>query len=163
MKTRSRSFSVVILLLTSCPVFLQAQDPFEIQVYEYDTVPKGMWNLETHFNYIGSGTTSFDGPVAPTNNQSHFTFELTRGLTDHFELAGYLVLARRVGEGLEYTGWRVRPRVSLPRSWHLPIDISLSGEVGFPRDLYEENSVTLGSGQSSKNDSVITSWTSIRS
>ena len=63
MKTRSRSFSVVILLLTSCPVFLQAQDPFEIPVYEYDTVPKGMWNLETRLNYIGSGT-SFDGPVS---------------------------------------------------------------------------------------------------
>ena len=142
MKTGCR-FSVVILLLLSCPVFVQAQDPFEIQVYEYDTVPKGMWNLETHLNYIGSGTRSFDTTVAPTNNQSHFTFELTRGLTDHFELAGYLVLGRRVGEGLEYAGWRVRPRVSLPRSWHLPIHISLSGEVGFPRDLYEENSVTL--------------------
>ena len=143
MKATNRSWLVVILLLILCPAMLHAQDPFEIQVYEYDTVPKGMWNLETHLNYIGSGTRSFDTTVAPTNNQSHFTFELTRGLTDHFELAGYLVLGRRVGEGLEYAGWRVRPRVSLPRSWHLPIDVSLSGEVGFPRDLYEENSVTL--------------------
>ena len=143
MKTRIDSSFVVILVLISCPAILQAQDSFEIQVYEYETVPKGMWNLETHLNYIGSGTRSFDVLVAPTNNQSHFTFELTRGLTDHFELAGYLVLGRRVGEDLEYVGWRVRPRVSLPRTWHLPVDISLSGEVGFPRDLYEENSVTL--------------------
>jgi hypothetical protein len=36
----------------------RAQDPFEIQVYEYETVPKGMWNLETHINYIGKGTKS---------------------------------------------------------------------------------------------------------
>jgi len=122
---------------------LYAQDPFEIQVYEYPTVPKGMWNLETHLNYVAEGTKAFEGPVAPTNSQSHVTFELTRGLTNHFELAGYLVLARRVGNGPEYVGWRVRPRVSLPRSWGLPLDVSISGEVGFPRTLYEENATTL--------------------
>ena len=143
MKTKYKSLFLVHLLLIVGPVILHAQDSFEIQVYEYDTVPKGMWNLETHLNYVGSGSKSFDGTVAPTNNQAHFTFELTRGLTDYFELAGYLVLGRRVGEGLEYAGWRVRPRISLPRSWHLPIDISLSAEVGFPQDVYEENSATL--------------------
>ena len=122
---------------------LNAQDSFEIQVYEYPTVPKGMWNLETHLNYVAAGTKSFEGSVAPTNNQSHVTFELTRGLTDHFELAGYLVLARRVDTGPEYVGWRVRPRVSLPQSWGLPLDVSMSAEVGFPRRLYEENATTL--------------------
>src|SRR5437773_3797962 len=118
MTTKDESLSMIFLLLISFPVLVQAQDPFEIQVYEYATVPTGAWNLETHLNYVGRGTKSFDGPVAPTDNQSHFTFELTRGLTAHFELAGYLVLARRAGEGLEYAGWRMRPRISLPQSWH---------------------------------------------
>jgi hypothetical protein len=122
---------------------VHAQDPFEIQIYEYETVPKGMWNLETHINYVGKGTKVFEGPVAPTNNQFHLTFELTRGITNHFETAGYLVLAHRPGGGYEYVGWRVRPRVRLPKSWGLPVDVSLSGEVGFPRRQYEENSVTL--------------------
>jgi hypothetical protein len=131
-----------IVLIASIEPLI-AQDPFEIQVYEYPTVPKGMWNLETHINYVGNGSKVFEGTVAPTNGQSHLTFELTRGITDHFELAGYLVLARRIGHGPEYVGWRVRPRVSLPASWHLPVDISISGEVGFPRPAYEENSVTL--------------------
>ncbi|HXG91096.1 MAG TPA: hypothetical protein VNN73_01850 [Blastocatellia bacterium] len=121
----------------------RAQDPFEIQVYEYETVPKGKWNLETHLNFIGKGTKEFEGTVAPSRHQFHLTFELTRGITDHFEMAGYLVLARRPDGGLEYAGWRVRPRVSLPQSWRLPVDVSLSGEVGFPRKVYEENSVTL--------------------
>ena len=122
---------------------IQAQDPFEIQIYEYETAPKGMWNLETHINYIGKGTKSFEGSVAPTNNQFHLTYELTRGITDHFETAGYLVLAHRPGGGYEYVGWRIRPRVRLPQSWGLPVDVSVSGEVGFPREQYEENSVTL--------------------
>ena len=76
-------------ILASIAVAGRAQDPFEIQVYEYETVPKGMWNLETHINYIGKGTKSFEGPVAPTNNQFHLTYELTRGITDYFETAGY--------------------------------------------------------------------------
>src|SRR5206468_1532307 len=46
-------FSVISLTLTRSGI---AQDPFEIQVYEYETVPKGEWNLETHLNYIARGT-----------------------------------------------------------------------------------------------------------
>ena len=84
LKTRS---SLLTLFLTATivaliPVAAHAQDPFEIQVYEYETVPKGMWNLETHVNYVGQGTKSFEGAVAPTNNQFHLTYELTRGITD---------------------------------------------------------------------------------
>ena len=135
-------FTLLCLLLAASG--LRAQDAFEIQVYEYETVPRGMWNLETHLNYIGRGTKAFEGPVAPTNNQLHMTYELTRGVTKYFELAGYLVLARRPGGGpMEFAGWRVRPRFRLPESWRLPVKVSLSGEVGFPRKVYEENSATL--------------------
>ncbi len=79
------------ILLSCCAAWaLNAQDPFEIQAYPYMTVPKGMWNLETHVNYVGRGTKQFDGTVAPTHNQLHLTYELTHGITDYFELAGYL-------------------------------------------------------------------------
>src|ERR1044071_8697762 len=131
----------VIARLASAVSF--GQDPFEVQVYEYETVPKGMWNLETHINYIGQGTKEFEGTVAPTDHQFHLTFELTRGITDHFEMAGYQVFAHRAGGGFEFVGWRLRPRFSLPESWALPVAVSLSGEVGFPRKAYEENSATL--------------------
>ncbi|MBI1766445.1 MAG: transporter [Acidobacteria bacterium] len=137
-----RLFSAALALMFIA-LAIQAQDAFEVQVYEYETVPKGMWNLETHMNFTGRGTKFFEGPVAPTNHQFHLTFELTRGITDNFEMAGYLVLAARPDGGAEYAGWRLRPRVSLPKSWHLPVDVSLSGEVGFPHKVYEENSVTF--------------------
>ena len=120
-----------------------AQDPFEIQVYEYDTVKRGMWNLETHLNYIGKGTKEFEGTVAPTNNQFHMTYELTAGLSKNWELAGYLVTARRPGNPMEYAGWRVRPRFKIPQEWNWPVKVSMSFEVGFPRQIYEENKVTL--------------------
>jgi hypothetical protein len=137
------SLSLSVWILVSAITLVRAQDPFEIQIYEYQTVPKGMWNLETHVNYVGKGTKFFEGTVAPSHHQFHLTFELTHGITKHFETAGYLVLAHRPDGGFEYVGWRVRPRVRLPKSWGLPVDISISGEVGFPRENYDENSVTL--------------------
>jgi hypothetical protein len=120
-----------------------AQDTFEIQVYEYATVPAGRWDLETHLNYAIKGTTVPDGDVAPTEHQTHLTFELTRGITSIFELAGYLVLAHRPDSGADFAGWRVRPRIRAPESWNLPVLLSLSLEAGFPEAAYEENSVTL--------------------
>lgn len=94
----------LLALLAALPAGpLLAQDPFEIQVYEYATVPKGRWNLETHFNYTSRGTGTPEGTVAPTEGQSHLTFELTRGVTDLFEMAGYLVLAKRAGHGVGAT------------------------------------------------------------
>jgi hypothetical protein len=119
-----------------------AQDPFEIQVYEYATVPRGRWNLETHLNHIARGERGFEGPVAPSQGQTHLTFELTRGLTNHFELAGYIVTARREGNSGEFAGWRVRPRFRLPEDW-LPVKVSLSTEFGFPKRVFEENEITL--------------------
>jgi hypothetical protein len=134
---------IPVLLLSASSLF--GQDDFEIQVYEYETVPKKMWNLETHMSYVGKGTKQFEGKVAPTNNQYHMTYELTRGITDHFELAGYLVTARTPGLTgvIEYAGARIRPRFRLPESWHLPMKTSISWEVGFPNTRYEENSVTF--------------------
>ena len=133
--------AILGVLLVSGLAF--GQDPFEVQVYEYETVPKRMWNLETHVNYVDRGKKEFDGPVAPTEHQFHLTFELTHGITDHFEMAGYQVFAHRPGGGFDFVGWRLRPRVSFPESWGWPVAVSLSGEVGFPRETYEENSVTL--------------------
>lgn len=140
----SRSLIAALFVFGACLCAL-AQDPFEIQVYEYETVPKGMWNLETHLNFIGRGTRTLEGTVVPSHHQFHMTYELTRGITSNFEFAGYLVFARREGGGdpVEFAGWRLRPRVSLPQSWNLPLKVSISGEVAFPRSAYEENSATL--------------------
>ena len=142
---QSLLFATLITAVT--PSLAPAQDTFEVQVYEYATVPRGMWNLETHANYTLRGTKSFEGTVAPTNRQSHLTFELTRGITDYFELAGYLVLAHRDDPGgnalLDYVGYRIRPRVRLPESWNLPAKISPSTEVGFPNAAYESARTTL--------------------
>jgi hypothetical protein len=121
----------------------QAQDPFEIHVYEYETLRPGEFTFETHLNYVGKGTRTFDGPVAPFQDQFHMTFELTAGLTDSASIGFMQLNARRPGNGLEYAGWRVLPHFYVPRSWHLPIDVGMVAEFSFQKTTYEENSRRL--------------------
>lgn len=137
-----RRYLLAFLGVVASCVEAAAQDPFEIQVYEYQTVPRGRWNLETHLNYVARGDRSTEGGVAASQGRTHLTFELTRGLSTYFELAGYLVTARRSGSGGEFAGWRVRPRFRLPEDW-LPVKLSLAAEVAFPKATFEENSITL--------------------
>ena len=131
-----------LVLCVTIAAGARAQDAFEIQVYEYETVPRGRWDLETHVNFTARGIRDFQDGVAPSQRQTHLTFELTRGITNYFEVAGYLVTARRDGGPGEIAGWRVRPRFRLPENW-LPFKFSLSTEFGFPKRIYEENAITF--------------------
>jgi hypothetical protein len=133
---------IALVLCVTIGAGARAQDAFEIQVYEYETVPRGRWDLETHVNYTAHGIRDFQNGVAPSQSQTHLTFELTRGITNYFEMAGYLVTARRDGTPGEFAGWRLRPRFRLPEDW-LPFKFSLSTEFGFPKRVYEENSITF--------------------
>jgi hypothetical protein len=126
-------FLLGVLAVLSCAPDLAAQDPFEIQVYLYQTVPRGRWNLETHVNHVARGA---------MRDESHLTFELTRGITDYFELAGYVLTARRPGVSGEFAGWRVRPRFRIPED-KFPFKFSLSTEIAFPKEAYEVNEITL--------------------
>ncbi len=134
---------LVLSLLAAPSVHSHAQDIFEIQVYEYLTVPKGRWNLETHFNHSARGIRETAGPMLPTHGQTRLTLELTHGITPHFELAGYLAFARQSGDGPRFAAWRVRPRIRAPEEWNLPVGLSLSAEVAFPRDRYDSEKATL--------------------
>src|SRR5260370_26867123 len=108
-----------------------AQDPFEIHVYEYETLKRGQFTYEAHLNYVGKGT---------LRDQFHLTNELTAGLTDNISLGLMQLNARRPDHGPEYAGWRLLPHFYVPRSWHLPLDLGLVAEFSFQRTTYEENS-----------------------
>jgi hypothetical protein len=133
------ALSVVAVML--CPVPAQAQDPFEIHVYEYEQLPLGGFTLEGHFNFVGIGSQQFSGAVAPTQHQFHMTYELTGGITDNLSL-GFMLLtaARPGGSGLEYAGWRLLPHFYAPKNWHLPVNLGLVAEFSFQNTTYEENS-----------------------
>ena len=119
---------------------LKAQDPFEIHVYEYEALKPRQFTLEQHLNYVGRGAGPAEGPLAPTNDQLHMTYELTAGVTNQFSLGAMLLSAVRPGgPGLEYAGWRILPHLYAPDSWHLPVGLGLVTEFSFQKTTYEEN------------------------
>jgi len=139
----SRVILALVLGGIALPMEAAAQDPFEIVVYGYETTPRSAWEMEGHFNYVATGTTSPEGTVAPTRHQAHVALELTRGVTSHWEVGVYALGAYRPDNGLEYGGWRLRSRVRLPEAWRLPMDVTLGAELEFTRAPYDENAAGL--------------------
>jgi hypothetical protein len=117
-------------------IALHAQDPFEIHVYEYETLHRWQFTLEQHLNYWSIGSKEFDGRQAPTNDQLHMTYELTSGITDHFSVGFMQLNAVLPGTGFQYAGWRVLPHFYAPESWKLPVGLGLVAEFSFARPQY---------------------------
>lgn len=122
--------------MLAAAVCAQAQDPFEIHVYEYETLKPLRFTLEQHLNYWAMGSKGFDGTAAPSNDQLHMTYELTGGVTNQVSI-GFMQLNGVIpGAGFEYAGWRVLPHFYAPKSWHLPLDLGLVAEFSFVRPQF---------------------------
>jgi hypothetical protein len=125
-----------VLLGTALAVPVCAQDPFEIHVYEYETLEPGQFTLEQHLNYWAIGSKVSDGPLAPTSDQLHMTYELTGAITDQISLGFMQLNAVLPGQGFEYAGWRVLPHFYAPESWGLPVELGLVVEFSFARPQF---------------------------
>ena len=120
-----------------------AQDNYEIQVYSYDTVEPGHTMVELHSNFTaeGSTTTSPEGTL-PTNHAEHETIEITHGFTPWFETGFYIFTSLRNGDGWDWVGDHIRPRFRVPESWHWPVGVSISNEIGYQRRAFSPDTWT---------------------
>jgi hypothetical protein len=110
-----------------------AQDNYEIQVYGSDTVPPGHIMVELHSNFTVEGSTTPVDGVLPTNHALHETVELTQGFTDWFETGFYIFTSVQSDGHWYWVGDHIRPRIRVPESWHWPVGVSLSNEIGYQR------------------------------
>jgi hypothetical protein len=95
---------------------LIAADPFEIQVYQAEANPAGKPGLELHLNYV------------PNSQVFHATLEPSFGITDWWELGGYLQTAYVDGE-YRYAGVKLRSKFIAPgldRGWRVGVNFELS-------------------------------------
>ena len=120
-----------------------AQDNYEIQVYASETVEKGKTMLEIHSNYTLEGNKETGKVLLPTNHIIHETIEATHGFTPWFEIGFYLFNAIGTNNRTSYVGSHIRPRVSAPVAWRLPVGLSFSAEFGFQKKEYSANTNTL--------------------
>ncbi len=136
-------FAFSLFFLACCGLLLvrplAAQDNYEIQVYGSDTVAPKTTMLELHSNFTVDGSKPLPGSkytaddTYPTNHALHETVEITQGLTNWSEVGFYIFTSSRSGQGVQWVGDHIRPRVRVPDSWHWPVGVSLSTEIGYQR------------------------------
>lgn len=127
----------------------QAQDNYEIQVYGSDTVAPRTTMVELHSNFTIDGSKAVPGSIYtedgtyPTTHQEHETVEITQGLTKWSELGFYIFTS--IGpspQGWQWVGDHIRPRVRAPDSWHWPVGVSISNEIGYQRARFSPDTWT---------------------
>jgi hypothetical protein len=126
----------LLVFLWTGSLRVDAQGNYEIQVYGAATVPPRTTMVELHSNYTVRGQTQTINGVYPTNHQLHETIEITTGINDWAEVGFYIFTSAQNGYGLQWVGDHIRPRVRVPDSWHWPVGVSLSTEVGYQRAVY---------------------------
>jgi hypothetical protein len=119
-----------------------AQGNYEIQVYGAATVEPKSTMVELHSNFTAEGQKNVIDGVYPTNHQLHETLEITQGLTNWSEVGFYVFTSWQDGHGVQWVGDHIRPRVRVPDSWHWPVGVSLSTEVGYQRAVYSPDTWT---------------------
>jgi len=133
--------AVAALLVLSLPAL--GQGNYEIQVYPAETVKPGSTMIELHSNLTVEGSKTDEDGVLPTEHQWHETIEITHGFTDWFETGFYIFTSEGPGQGVNWVGDHIRPRVRVPEEWKWPVGVSLSLEVGYQRRDFSTDTWTL--------------------
>lgn len=120
-----------VLILCLLAGVTHAQDEFEIQVYDVATAPAGDPGLELHLNHH-----VIDG----ASNQTHTTFEPHYGVTDWFELAGYLQTSTARGDEHQFAGVKLRAKMRIThRYWQDRLGFAANVELSAIPSQFEAN------------------------
>ena len=144
-----RKVFLILLVMVFAHQAARAQDNYEIQVYGADTVAPKSTMVELHSNFTVEGSKPLPGSVYaadrlyPTNHAEHETIEITQGVNDWSEVGFYIFTSERSGQGIQWVGDHIRPRVRAPDSWHWPVGVSLSLEFGYQRRDFSTDTWTL--------------------
>ena len=137
-------FLILILLLFSLfASTVHAQDNYEIQVYGSDLVEPKNTMVELHSNFTFDGSKEEINGVLPTNHVFHETIEITHGFDKWFELGFYFFNSIGNNGRTNYVGSHIRPRFAIPKSYDLPVGLSLSAEFGFQNSKYSEDTWSI--------------------
>jgi len=115
-----------VIALYARPAHAQI-DPWEFEIYPYQTEGRGMVEVETLNAVVANGhNQGGEGTAAGTfrsQGQWYNGTELTYGITDRIEAAAYLNLSYPSGHGLWYAGNKFRLRGRLFDEDTLPVNL----------------------------------------
>jgi hypothetical protein len=141
--------AVIAIVLAINVGFAHAQvDPFEFEVYPYQTLGNGMVEFESLNSFIAKGHSTGDNGTSsgtfPSNHMYRTAFELTYGLTEKIEAAAYLNLAHPNGASFQYAGSKFRLRGSLFEQDELPLNLGWYIELEWHRTpQFDENQLEI--------------------
>jgi hypothetical protein len=138
----TRRFLLLLAMALGAVPSASAQDNYEIQVYGYDTISPAHTMVELHSNFTVDGSKTVVDGVLPTNHAEHETVEITQGFTDWFETGFYIFTSIQPNGGWMWVGDHIRPRLRVPESWHWPVGVSLSNEIGYQRRIFSTDTWT---------------------
>lgn len=134
---RPLTIAILAACLGAAPCL--AQGGYEFEVYSTDIAPRGEVELETHLNFVASGSKLVDDEEGRVTHRAFRTsVELGTGLTRWLEGSIYAVGYARNGAGVQYVGNRGRLTAVIPDS-RLPFRIGISQELGYARFGFAEN------------------------
>jgi hypothetical protein len=133
---KSSRFVLGVLLLLPAAAMAQV-DPFEFEVYPYQTTGHGVLEIESLNSVVADGHSESDAGTSsgefPSNHMYRTALEVTYGLGQKLEVAAYLNLAHPNGEELQYAGSKFRLRGSLFEQGQLPVDLGWYAELEWNR------------------------------
>jgi hypothetical protein len=137
------------LLVASCCVFAlttvsaSAQDLFELEVFSYETAPRGDYEVELHTNVMSRGGVTPD-TIAGDHRPAHVSVEVARGWTTRFETAIFVQTAPFGSSGSDrFAGGHVRSKVRIGTLPAFPMRMALSAEYTFNRAAFDHELQTL--------------------
>lgn len=133
------AFSLVVLSAKPSP----AQDLFELEVFDYDGVAPGGYEMEIHANALSRGSRSADSTAA-NHRPGHLSVELTRGWSERFETALFVQTAPFGPSGSTwFAGGHVRTKIRLGEIPSIPLRLAMSAEYGFNRPMFDRELQTF--------------------
>ena len=136
-----RHLSVVVIGLAWAACAF-GQGNFEVQVYASELTPKGVTMVELHSNITAKGTKGTVDGVLGTHHAVHETLEITHGFNQWFECGFYQFTSIQPDGSWKWVGTHIRPRVSIPEKYRLPVGISISQEIGYQRPNFDPDTWT---------------------
>jgi hypothetical protein len=132
----------LLCVLLICVHGAAAQGNYEIQVYGSDMVAPAHTMVELHSNFTVEGSKTTTDGTLPTNHAEHETIEITQGITNWFETGFYIFTSIQSDGHWYWVGDHIRPRFRIPESWHWPVGVSLSNEIGYQRSIFSPDTWT---------------------
>ena len=121
-----------------------AQATDEIQVYNAEIAPVGVFTLQQHLNYVWSGSTTpdFTGGIA-SNRTLNGTPELAYGVTDWYEIGFYVPFTFDSNGTLLPGGFKVRQLFVSPHAEDRKFFYGLNMELSYQSSRFSQSAIGL--------------------